>query len=64
MTAIGGTSRGDMARAIKSSHVVVGTPGRLHDMMQSGALDCRNVKTVILDEADAMLSRGFLEQVC
>jgi ATP-independent RNA helicase DbpA len=44
-------------------HVVIGTPGRLLDHLQRGALDARTIKTVVLDEADRMLDMGFGEDV-
>jgi len=43
----------------KGQHVVVGTPGRIHDMMKKGYLKTDYLKLFILDEADEMLSRGF-----
>jgi translation initiation factor 4A len=43
--------------------IVVGTPGRVLDLIHRRALDMRNLKLVILDEADEMLSRGFEEQI-
>ncbi len=43
--------------------VVVGTPGRLIDLMNQGHLDLRYVRTVVLDEADEMLDLGFLGDV-
>lgn len=43
--------------------VVVGTPGRMIDLMNQGHLDLRYVKTVVLDEADEMLDLGFLPDV-
>lgn len=43
--------------------VVVGTPGRLIDMMNRGILDLSEVRTVVLDEADEMLSMGFIEDI-
>lgn len=43
--------------------VVVGTPGRLMDLMRRGALDIHNIRTVVLDEADEMLSMGFIEDI-
>lgn len=43
--------------------VVVGTPGRLLDLINRGALDLSAVKTVVLDEADEMLSMGFIEDI-
>ncbi len=43
----------------KPTHIVVATPGRLIDLVKREAVDLSNVKTVILDEADEMLSMGF-----
>jgi ATP-dependent RNA helicase DeaD len=43
--------------------VVVGTPGRILDLIQQKYLDLSQVKTVILDEADEMLSMGFIEDI-
>ncbi len=42
---------------------MVGTPGRLLDLIKQKALDLSNVKTVVLDEADEMLTMGFIEDV-
>ena len=47
----------------KGLEVVVGTPGRLIDLYQHGALTLTQVKTVVLDEADEMLDLGFLPSV-
>jgi superfamily II DNA/RNA helicase len=44
-------------------HIVVGTPGRIQDMMRRDAINTRNMKVMILDEADEMLSSGFKEQI-
>ena len=44
-------------------HVVVGTPGRVLDLVERGALRMDAIRQVILDEADEMLSRGFREQI-
>jgi ATP-dependent RNA helicase DeaD len=43
--------------------VVVGTPGRLIDLLSRDALNLNSVKTVVLDEADEMLSMGFVEDI-
>jgi ATP-dependent RNA helicase DeaD len=43
--------------------IVVGTPGRIRDCMERGALDISEVKNVVLDEADEMLRMGFIEEV-
>ncbi|MFT7035255.1 MAG: ATP-dependent RNA helicase DeaD [Cyclobacteriaceae bacterium] len=43
----------------RPTHIVVATPGRLLDLVRRKAVDLRKVKTVVLDEADEMLSMGF-----
>lgn len=50
-------------RLRKGVDVVVGTPGRLLDLTKSGALNLSGVQTVVLDEADEMLSMGFVEDI-
>jgi ATP-dependent RNA helicase DeaD len=50
-------------RLRKGVDVVVGTPGRLLDLIKSGALNLSGVQTVVLDEADEMLSMGFVEDI-
>ena len=44
-------------------HIICGCPGRVTDMMRRDRISCKNIKLVILDEADEMLSSGFKEQV-
>lgn len=59
---IGGTSIAKDISTLRSGvHVIVGTPGRVFDMMNRKVFDTEGVKHVILDEADEMLSRGFIE---
>jgi translation initiation factor 4A len=61
---IGGTSvRDDMKALQDGPQVVVGTPGRVHDMIQRRFLKTDAMKMFVLDEADEMLSRGFTEQI-
>ncbi len=43
--------------------IVVGTPGRLNDLLERGVLNLSEIKTVVLDEADEMLNMGFIEEV-
>lgn len=43
----------------RPTHIVVATPGRMLDLIRRKAVDIRDVKTVVLDEADEMLSMGF-----
>jgi translation initiation factor 4A len=44
-------------------HIIVGCPGRIHEMIRRKCLDTKHIKLIILDEADEMLSQGFKEQV-
>lgn len=44
-------------------HVVVGTPGRMHDMIRRKYLKVADLKLIVIDEADEMLSSGFVDQV-
>ncbi|KAG0308266.1 translation initiation factor eIF4A [Linnemannia gamsii] len=61
---IGGTIvREDMKILEAGAQVVVGTPGRVFDMINRGALKTDSMKMFILDEADEMLSRGFKDQI-
>ena len=43
--------------------IVVGTPGRVYDMIQRGVLRLTDARLFVLDEADEMLSRGFKDQI-
>ena len=47
----------------RPTHIVVATPGRLVDLLERKAIDLSHVKTVILDEADEMLSMGFKKEL-
>jgi ATP-dependent RNA helicase CshB len=61
---IGGTDKQRTIEKLKQQpHVVVGTPSRIHDLMQEGALSVRQVDTIVVDEADLMLDLGFIEDV-
>jgi len=61
---IGGTSvRDDLSTFRSGVHFVAGTPGRVLDMIDRGALSLRHLKFFILDEADEMLDRGFRDQI-
>lgn len=48
-----------IGRLRRATHIVVSTPGRLIDLLERNAINLENVKTVVLDEADEMLSMGF-----
>jgi len=61
---IGGTAiKTDIKNLEDGIHVVVGTPGRVQDMITRNHLKLGSLKVFVLDEADEMLSRGFLESM-
>jgi translation initiation factor 4A len=62
---VGGTRVSDDITILRSGgvHVVVGTPGRVFDMISRNILKTKNIKVFILDEADEMLSKGFKDQI-
>jgi translation initiation factor 4A len=64
-TMIGGTSIRDDVQELRQTapHVVVGTVGRVYDMITKGHLVIKDLKIFILDEADEMLSRGFGDHI-
>ena len=47
----------------QKNHVVVGTPGRIMDHLERGTFDTSKIKYLVIDEADEMLSMGFIEQI-
>ncbi|MDD3173781.1 MAG: DEAD/DEAH box helicase [Herbinix sp.] len=47
----------------QKNHVVVGTPGRVLDHIERGTLDLKQIRYLVVDEADEMLTMGFIEQV-
>ena len=60
----GGSSIDKQIKALRSgAHIVVGTPGRLLDLIKRKALRLDGVETLILDEADEMLNMGFLDDI-
>jgi translation initiation factor 4A len=61
---VGGTKVSDDIDTLRRGvHIVVGTPGRVFDMIERRALDVSHIKMFILDEADELLSRGFTDQI-
>ena len=62
-TVYGGVSIGQQAKAAKNAHVVVATPGRLHDLIERRMISLEGVRILVLDEADRMLDMGFKPQV-
>ncbi|KAF9573084.1 translation initiation factor eIF4A [Mortierella alpina] len=59
----GGRLQDDIASLAKGVQVVVGTPGRVHDLIRRGALKTGSIQKFVLDEADEMLSRGFRDSI-
>lgn len=53
----------DKKKLKEGVQIVVGTPGRVHDMITKGFLKTEYLKIMVLDEADEMLGRGFKEQI-
>jgi superfamily II DNA/RNA helicase len=61
---IGGTSVRDQLRNLsRNNDFVVGTPGRIKDMVQKKSINMQDFKTIVLDEADRMLDMGFIEDI-
>ncbi|XP_031624210.1 eukaryotic initiation factor 4A-like isoform X1 [Contarinia nasturtii] len=64
LACIGGTNvNEDMRKLDMGTHIVVGTPGRVYDMISRKVLRTKSIKLFVLDEADEMLSRGFKDQI-
>jgi len=64
MTAIGGTPIGPQLRKLeRTPHFIIGTPGRITDLMDRRALPLRHISAIVLDEVDRMLDMGFIEPV-
>jgi len=53
----------NMENLFKNPQIIVGTPGRIMDMINKRALEIKYIKYVIIDEADEMLSLGFVDQI-
>ena len=62
---IGGTSTDTTIKSLQENkpQIIVGCPGRIYDMLRRRKLNASNLKLIILDEADELLSVGFKEQV-
>ncbi len=64
VTCVGGTDMRAERRFLgMGAHIVVGTPGRLRDHLERGALDLSALRAVVLDEADEMLDMGFRDEL-
>lgn len=63
-TCVGGVNINGQIRQIKRNpHIIIGTPGRLKDLMGQGILRLQNIDTLVLDEADRMLDMGFVNDI-
>jgi len=61
---IGGTNVGsDLKKLRKRNHLIIGTPGRLMDMADRGALRLQDISVLVLDEFDRMLDMGFVNDI-
>lgn len=62
---VGGTSVSDDANELRMNipHIIIGTAGRVYDMMKRRNFDSGTIKIFVMDEADEMLSRGFKDQI-
>jgi len=62
---VGGTSIHSNKKILNTENpqLIVGTPGRIHDMIRRKILKVNEIKTIVIDEADEMLSQGFKEQM-
>ncbi|XP_069497138.1 probable ATP-dependent RNA helicase ddx6 isoform X2 [Ambystoma mexicanum] len=61
MASTGGTNlRDDILRLDETVHVIVGTPGRLLDLIKKGVAKVNNTQMIIMDEADKLLSQDFV----
>ena len=62
---VGGTDKARQIDKLETSqpHIVIGTPGRIYDLVKSGDLAIHKAKTFVVDEADMTLDMGFLETV-
>lgn len=62
-TVYGGAPMNAQIQNLKKANVVIGTPGRIEDHLRRKTLKLKNLKSVILDEADEMLSMGFKDDI-
>jgi ATP-dependent RNA helicase RhlE len=61
---VGGAPIGPQLQKLrKHNHIIIGTPGRVMDLMKRGALKLGGIQTVVLDEADRMLDMGFINDM-
>jgi ATP-dependent RNA helicase DeaD len=64
LSCVGGMDpKRERRRLSDGAHIIVGTPGRLRDHLERGVLNIKDLKAVVLDEADEMLDLGFREDL-
>jgi len=64
MLCIGGTSMGDQFRNLRRNNdFIIGTPGRIKDLVERNAINMGKFQTIVLDEADRMLDMGFINDM-
>ena len=64
LTLCGGKPLGTQLNSLKRHpHIIVGTPGRLLQHLKKGSLNLKNTSAIVLDEADRMLSMGFIDDI-
>src|SRR5712692_3057122 len=59
----GGVSIGEQTRKLRQTNIIVGTPGRLLDLIQRGDVHLEGIRYLVFDEADRMLDMGFLPDI-
>jgi ATP-dependent RNA helicase RhlE len=63
-TLVGGSNIDQQIRRLRRGpHIIIGTPGRIMDLMKRKELDLSGIKTLVLDEADRMLDMGFVNDI-
>ena len=64
-TLVGGTSVSDDIREIKNNvpHIIIGTPGRVYDLIQRNIINAKLLNLIVMDEADELLSSGFRSSI-
>ena len=60
---IGGTRMNENISSIKKAHVIVGTPGRIRDMVEKMYFDPNKIEIIVMDEADKLLERDFVDVI-
>jgi superfamily II DNA/RNA helicase len=59
---VGGVKNNDLPQKVKKSHVIVGTPGKIHELLSTNVINGEYIKVLILDETDVLLQNDFKEQ--